>query len=140
MSKYLTSHFSSRSRGEKEIKHRGNAMNDNLSLLRQNHCRSVTTSAKNAPVLFPLERECPQGKILLGKVAEALLELEEFDPTGLEQSYRDEACGAQLPVFAIFNLEGIHRFSFEISNESPPRISDRAVSGRTFPSSGPGPS
>jgi hypothetical protein len=99
-------------------------MNDNLNLLRQNHCRPVITSVKTDPDLFPLERECPQGKILLGKVSEALLQLEEFDPSGLEQSYRDEASGAELPVFAIFNLEGIDRFRFEISTESLPRIGD----------------
>jgi hypothetical protein len=101
-------------------------MNDNLNLLRENHCRRVTTNARAALGLFPLERECPEGKILLGKAPEALLQLEEFDPSGLEQSYRDEATGAELPVFAIFSLEGIDRFTFEISTESLPRIADQS--------------
>jgi hypothetical protein len=100
-------------------------MNQNLNLLRQNHCRPVTASGKTVPDLFPLERECPQGKILLGKAPATLLQLEEFDPAGLAQTYVDEATGAELPVFAIFNLEGAHRYTFEISTESVPRFADR---------------
>jgi hypothetical protein len=100
-------------------------MNDNLNLLRQNHCRPVTASGKTATNLFPLERECPEGKMLLGKAPGTLLQLEEFDPSGLEQTYRDEAAGAELPVFAIFNLEDSHRVTFEITTDSLPGIADR---------------
>jgi hypothetical protein len=34
------------------------------------------------------------------------LHLQELDPHGLKQTYRDEASGAELPVFAVFDLKG----------------------------------
>jgi hypothetical protein len=46
--------------------------------------------------------------------------LQEFDPYGLQQTYRDEASGAELPVFAVFDLEGSHQLAFEIATDSLP--------------------
>ena len=47
-------------------------------------------------------------------------QLQEFDPYGLQQTYRDEASGAELPVFAVFDLEGSHQLTFEITTDSLP--------------------
>jgi len=93
-------------------------MNHNLNQLRQNYCRPTTVSGKTIPHLFPLEKECAQGKALVAKAPKALFHFREFDPSGLEQTYRDDATGAELPVFAVFNLEGNHRFTSEITVES----------------------
>jgi hypothetical protein len=70
--------------------------------------------------LFPLEEECEQGKSLLAIAPKALLHLQEFDPYGLQQTYRDEATGADLPVFAVFDLEGSHQLAFEITTDLLP--------------------
>jgi hypothetical protein len=83
-------------------------MNYNLNLLRQNYCRPADVTGKTMHNLLPLERECDQGRILLTKAPKELLHLQEFDPCGLGQTYRDVATGAELPVFAVFNLEGEH--------------------------------
>lgn len=99
-------------------------MRDNLSLLHQNYCRPGTASGKTVNDLFPLERECDQGKLLLTKAPAKLLRLQQFDPCGLEQTYVDKATGAELPVFAIFNLAGNHRLDFQITTESVPAITD----------------
>jgi hypothetical protein len=99
-------------------------MSDNLNLLRQNYCRPATVTGKTAHYLFPLEQECDQGKTFLAKAPVTLLHLQEFDPSGLEQTYRDEATGAELPVFAVFDLEGDHQFNFEITAESVPTVAD----------------
>src|SRR5580693_869074 len=95
-------------------------MSDNLNLLRQNYCRPATVTGKTAHYLFPLEQECDQGKTFLAKAPVTLLHLQEFDPSGLEQTYRDEATGAELPVFAVFDLEGDHQFTIEITTDSVP--------------------
>lgn len=81
-------------------------MSHNLNLLRQTCCRPATVTGKTTNCLFPLEKECDEGKAFLAKAPAPLLNLQEFDPSGLEQTYRDEATGAELPVFAVFNLEG----------------------------------
>ena len=95
-------------------------MSQNLNLLRQNYCRPATLSGRKTHYLFPLEKECEQGKTLLAKAPETLLHLRELDPYGLQQTYRDEATGAELPVFAVFNLEGDHHLAYEITTDSVP--------------------
>jgi hypothetical protein len=93
-------------------------MSDNLDLLRQNYCQPVIVTGKATHYLFPLERECDQGKAMLAKAPVPVLYLQEFSPCGLQQTYRDEATGAELPVFAVFNLEGTHQCHFEITTDS----------------------
>ena len=93
-------------------------MNQNLDLLRQNSCRPAIANGKGTRDLFPLEKECEQGKTLLAKAPKTLLHLQDFSPYGLHQTYRDEGTGLELPVFAIFDLEGEHRLSFEITTDS----------------------
>ena len=95
-------------------------MNQNLDLLRQKYCRPASFTGKRTDHLFPLEEECEQGKALLAKAPKTLLHLQEFDPYGLQQTYRDEASGAELPVFAVFDLEGSHQLAFEITTDSLP--------------------
>jgi hypothetical protein len=93
-------------------------MNQNLDLLRQNSCRPAIANGKGTHSLFPLEKECEQGKILLAKAPKTLLHLQDFSPYGLHQTYRDERTGLELPVFAVFDLEGEHQLSFEITTDS----------------------
>jgi hypothetical protein len=93
-------------------------MNQNLSLLRQNYCRPAIAAGKGTNDLFPLEKECGQGKTLLAKIPTTFLDLQEFSPYGLHQTYRDEASGLELPIFAVFDLEGEHRLAFEITTDS----------------------
>jgi len=95
-------------------------MSENLNLLRQIYCRPATFAGKRTDHLFPLEEECEQGKSLLAIAPKTLLHLQEFDPSGLQQTYRDEATGAELPVFAVFDLEGNHQLDFEITTDSLP--------------------
>src|ERR1700737_1804114 len=95
-------------------------MSQNLDLLRQKYCRPASFTGKRTDHLFPLEEECEQGKALLAKAPKTLLHLQEFDPYGLQQTYRDEASGAELPVFAVFDLEGSHQLAFEITTDSLP--------------------
>ena len=95
-------------------------MSQNLNLLRQNYCRPATFNGRKTHDLFPLEKECEQGKVLLAKAPKSLFHLQEFDPYGLHQVYRDERTGAQLPVFAVFDLEGNHQSVFEITTDSVP--------------------
>ncbi len=93
-------------------------MNPNLNLLRQNYCRPSTATGKAKHYLFPLEKESAQGRNLLANVPKTLLHLQEFSPYGLHQTYRDEATGMDLPVFAVFDLEGKHQLAFEITTDS----------------------
>jgi hypothetical protein len=95
-------------------------MSENLNLLRQKYCRPGSFSSKRTDHLFPLEEVCQEGKTILASNRKATLHLHEFDPCGLEQTYRDEASGAELPVFAVFDLEGSHRFGKEITTDSRP--------------------
>src|SRR5260370_23339210 len=94
-------------------------MSQNLNLLRQIYCRPATFAGKRTDHLFPLEKECEQGKSLLAIAPKTLLDRPEFDPYGLQQTYRDEATGAELPVFAVFAVEGNYQLDFEISSDSP---------------------
>ncbi len=93
-------------------------MSENLNLLRQKYCRPCSFTGQRTYHLFPLEEECEQGKALLATAPKTLFHLQEFDPYGLQQTYRDEASGAELPVFAVFDLEGSHRFTFEVTTDS----------------------
>jgi hypothetical protein len=95
-------------------------MSENLNLLRQKYCRPGSFTSKRTDHLFPLEEECEEGKTILARNRKAILHLDEFDPNGLEQTYRDEASGAELPVFAVFDLEGSHRLTKEITTDSRP--------------------
>ena len=95
-------------------------MSQNLHLLRQNYCRPVMFTGKGSRDLFRLEKECEEGKALLAKTPNTLLHLQEFDPCGLHQTYRDDSTGAELPVFAVFDLEGSHQITCEITTDSVP--------------------
>jgi hypothetical protein len=95
-------------------------MSQNLNLLRQKYCHPATLSGKETHDLFRLEKECEQGKALLAKAPETFLHLQELDPYGLQQTYRDDATGVELPVFAVFNLEGDHHLACEITTDSVP--------------------
>ncbi len=95
-------------------------MSENLNLLRQKYCRPGSFTGKRTDHLFPLEEECEEGKTLLARTSKKILHLQEFDPYGLQQTYRDEASGAELPVFAVFDLDGSHLLAFEITTESVP--------------------
>lgn len=93
-------------------------MSQNLNLLRQNYCRPAVVDGKRTPYLFALEKGCEQGKALLAKAPKSLLHLQKFNPHGLLQTYQDEATGAELPVFAVFDLEGSHQIACEITTDS----------------------
>ena len=99
-------------------------MSQNLQLLRQKYCKPATIASATNHNLFALERESDEGKIFMAKAPAALLHVQEFDPTGLGMTYRDEATGAELPVFAVFNLEETGRCSFEIGAEMFPAVSE----------------
>ncbi len=100
-------------------------MSQNLNLLRQNYCRPAVVDGKRGPFLFALEKECEQGKALLAQAPETLLHLQKLNPHGLLQTYRDEATGAELPVFAVFDLEGSHRVAYDITMDSVPATARR---------------
>ena len=93
-------------------------MNQNLDLLRQKFCRPSTAAGKGSDYLFPLERECPQGRTLCTKAPRKLFRFQEFSPFGLQQTYRDQSTGLELPLFAVFDLEGKHQFVSEITTDS----------------------
>jgi hypothetical protein len=97
-------------------------MSENLNLLRQKYCRPGSFTGKRTDHLFPLEEECEEGKALLATAPKTILHLQEFDPSGLQQTYRDEVSGAELPLFAVFDLEGSHQLVFEITTDSLPSI------------------
>ena len=102
-------------------------MSENLNLLRRKYCRPSCFTGKRTDHLFPLEKECEEGKALLATAPKTLLHLQELDPYSLHQTYRDEASGAELPVFAVFDLEGSHQLAFEITTDSLPAV-DRSKS------------
>ena len=106
-------------------------MSENLNLLRQKYCRPGSFTGKRIDHLFPLEEKCEEGKALLATVSKTLLHLQEFDPYGLRQTYRDEASGAELPLFAVFDLEGSHQLAFEIATDVPARACWVASTYRT---------
>ena len=81
-------------------------MSDKLTLLRENYCRPADLVEEADKDLFPLERNTEQGRTLIAKAPWKSLPYLEFDPSGLKQTYWDEKTHAELPVFAVFNLEG----------------------------------
>ena len=91
-------------------------MSQNLTLLRQNYCRSVAVDGPSD--LFPLERESDQGKAVLAKNPKKVQQLQRFNPHGLLQTYQDEQTKADLPVFAVFNLEDGNRLTGEVTMSS----------------------
>ena len=93
-------------------------MSANLNLLRQKYCRPASFAGKRTDHLFPLEEECEEGRALLATAPKTLLHFQEFDPYGLQQTYREEVSGAELPIFAVFDLEGSHQLTFEITTDS----------------------
>jgi hypothetical protein len=95
-------------------------MSENLNVLRQKYCRPGSFTGKRTDHLFPLEEECEEGKALLATTPKTIFHLQEFDPYGLHQTYRDETSGAELPIFAVFDLEGSHQLAFEITTDSLP--------------------
>jgi hypothetical protein len=97
-------------------------MSENLNQLREQYCRPGSFTGKKTGHLFPIEEKCEEGKALLATAPKALLHLQEFDPYGLQQTYQDEVSGAELPVFAVFDLEGSHQLAIEIATDSPPTI------------------
>ncbi len=94
-------------------------MSNNLDLLRQDYCEPATFTGEPIHTLFPLERECEEGRIVLENAPATLLHVQEFDPTGLRRTYLDDSSGAELPLFAIFNLDGPRQCSFEVTAELP---------------------
>jgi hypothetical protein len=91
-------------------------MSEKLTLLRQNYCRSVEVDGP--PDFFPLERQSTQGRAVLEKNPTKVQQLQRFNPHGLLQTYRDEQTGIELPVFAVFNLQGSNRLNAEVSMTS----------------------
>jgi hypothetical protein len=91
-------------------------MSQNLTLLRQNYCRSVPVDL--LPDLFPLEKQSEQGKAALERKPKTVQQWQRFNPHGLLQTYRDEQTAADLPVFAVFNLGGSNRLTAEVTMTS----------------------
>lgn len=91
-------------------------MSQKLTLLRQNYSRPVAVD--DPPDFFPLERESAQGQAVLEKNPNRVQQLQRFNPHGLLQTYRDEQIDADLPVFAVFNLEGSNRLTAEVTMTS----------------------
>jgi hypothetical protein len=81
-------------------------MSDNLTLLREQHCRPVGLLGKADKGLFPLERQTEAARRLRSQATGQRRPYLELDPAGLKRSYRDAHSGLPLPVFAVFNLEG----------------------------------
>ena len=99
-------------------------MSQNLNLLRQKYCRPATLSGKKTHYLFPLEKECEQGKALLAKTptnAPSPSRVRSiWSPTDL--SRRGYRCGTT--GFAVFDLEGKHQLTFEITTDSVPTTAE----------------
>jgi hypothetical protein len=70
--------------------------------------------------LFPLEKSTQEGKTMVAKSPWKTLRYLKFDPSGLRQTYRDQTTGAELPVFAVFNLEGSSELRADIEMDRRP--------------------
>lgn len=81
-------------------------MSDNLTLLREQHCRPAGLLDKADKGLFPLERQTEAARQLRSQATGQRRPYLELDPAGLKRTYRDGHSGLPLPVFAVFNLEG----------------------------------
>jgi len=95
-------------------------MSVNLNLLRENYCRSAIIMEKTDESLFPLEKSTHEGKTMVAKSPWKTLRYLKFDPSGLRQTYRDQTTGAELPVFAVFNLEGSSELRADIEMDRRP--------------------
>lgn len=81
-------------------------MSDNLTLLRQQHCRPAGLRDQPDKGLFALERQTEAARRLRSHAGGPRRGYLELDPAGLKRTYRDERSGLPLPAFAVFNLEG----------------------------------
>ena len=70
--------------------------------------------------LFPLEKSTHEGKTVVATSPWKTLRYLKFDPSGLRQTYRDQTTGAELPVFAVFNLEGSSELRADIGMDRRP--------------------
>jgi len=95
-------------------------MSTNLNLLRENYCRPAIIKEKTDKNLFPLEKSTHEGKTVVAKSPWKTLRYLKFDPSGLSQTYRDQTTGAELPVFAVFNLEGSSELRADIGMDRRP--------------------
>jgi hypothetical protein len=95
-------------------------MSTNLNLLRENYCRPAIIMEKTDESLFPLEKTTHEGKTLVAKSPWKTLRYLKFDPSGLRQTYCDQTTGAELPVFAVFNLEGSSELRADIGMDRRP--------------------
>ncbi|MBV9491401.1 MAG: hypothetical protein JO069_17020 [Verrucomicrobia bacterium] len=84
-------------------------MSNKLTALKENYCRPANMVEKADKDLFPIERNSDQGRTMIARAPRKSLPYLEFDPSGLKQTYREETTGAELPVFAVFNLEGTNQ-------------------------------
>jgi hypothetical protein len=67
-----------------------------------------------------LEKSTQEGKTMVAKSPWKTLRYLKFDPSGLRQTYRDQTTGAELPVFAVFNLEGSSELRADIEMDRRP--------------------
>jgi hypothetical protein len=81
-------------------------MSDNLTLLKEQHCRPAGLRDRADKGLFPLERQTEAARRLRSQATGQRRPYLELDPAGLKRTYRDAPSGLPLPVFAVFNLEG----------------------------------
>src|ERR1700693_473248 len=95
-------------------------MSTHLNLLRENYCRPAIVMEKPDESLFPLEKSTHEGKTMVAKSPWKTLRHLKFDPSGLRQSYRDQTTGAELPVFAVFNLEGSSELRADVGMDRRP--------------------
>lgn len=75
---------------------------------------------KTDECLFPLEKSTQEGRTMVAKSPWKTLRYLKFDPSGLRQTYRDHTTGAELPVFAVFNLEGSSELRADIGMDRRP--------------------
>jgi hypothetical protein len=88
-------------------------MNANLRKLKQ-------LSRPLLPVdLFPLEFRTSEGKKLQSTLVKSAYP--ELDPTSLAQTYTDSTTGLELPLFAVFDLEGPASQEYRVSTSASPR-------------------
>jgi hypothetical protein len=88
-------------------------MNANLAKINQ-------LSRPLLPVdLFPLESQTGEGKKLRSTLIESAYP--ELDPASLAQTYTDSTTGRELPLFAVFDLDGPARQEYRVSSSSSPR-------------------
>jgi hypothetical protein len=85
--------------------------------------RSAATSAIPLPVMGAIPRKVSAPIPNVEPVAKSpwkTLRYLKFDPSGLRQTYRDLTTGTELPVFAVFNLEGSSELRADIGMDRRP--------------------